>query len=252
MRIIGKQKRDFYDGLARDTDPVVYVRKQEIIPIKYDYKNMYMSDPIVKRIEIPKYFKGSWGSKLIINSISAHKIGKTRFSNDRINIGKFMILFCGNIFVGYAIRESQFDEPEYVYSIEEVNKVLNSNGYAPLDKNDIYSIDDFKLDFNDIHMKYNCPVMMIYHTAFETCDDIVVSPHYNNTLIRLVLNPNLSDLNFQKVMNNREAYQEIEMYLSNILVSDKMPENPISDKLKAESHGFDKKSFRKEPSKKKK
>ena len=64
----------------------------------------------------------------------------------------------------------------------------------------------------------------------------------------LIINPHLGDIGFQKVMNPWQAMQEIHMFLGNELVQDKQPIMPVgSDKIIAESKGFDKWSFRKPP-----
>jgi hypothetical protein len=59
--------------------------------------------------------------------------------------------------------------------------------------------------------------------------------------------PQLKNIQFYKVFDSYSAYQKIEQYLTNELADDPMSIDPISDKLKAENHGFNKWSFRKEP-----
>lgn len=61
-----------------------------------------------------------------------------------------------------------------------------------------------------------------------------------------VLNPRLKDYGFDRVKDSFTAFQEISMYLSNILIEQKEVAE-IEDKFRIEQHGFDlKKSFRKE------
>lgn len=62
----------------------------------------------------------------------------------------------------------------------------------------------------------------------------------------LVTNPILRELGFQKVKPADVAFQEISMYLGNELVSQKDPNDTISDDTKIHKHGFDKWSFRKQ------
>lgn len=62
----------------------------------------------------------------------------------------------------------------------------------------------------------------------------------------LILNPRLADYNFYRVVDTYSAYQEIEMFLNNQIVRRDDPYiEPVPDTIKAESHGFDKWSFRK-------
>lgn len=59
--------------------------------------------------------------------------------------------------------------------------------------------------------------------------------------------PCLKNFEFFKVMPIFNAWQKIQMFITNDLAREKqMTIKPISDKLKAESHGFNKYSFRKE------
>lgn len=66
---------------------------------------------------------------------------------------------------------------------------------------------------------------------------------------RLILNPVLKDLNFQKVVDGVSAFQEIAMHVSGVLKQPEMKAEPISDVLRASSKGFDKNSFRRGPTK---
>ena len=62
----------------------------------------------------------------------------------------------------------------------------------------------------------------------------------------LVLSPKLKTYEFFRVRDAHAAFQEISMYLANILVEQKETA-PIEDKYRIEQHGFDlKTSFRKE------
>lgn len=63
------------------------------------------------------------------------------------------------------------------------------------------------------------------------------------------LNPKLKDYGFERIKDSFTAFQEISMYLSNILVEQKEIAQ-VEDKYRIEQHGFDlKKSFRKEKNK---
>jgi hypothetical protein len=69
----------------------------------------------------------------------------------------------------------------------------------------------------------------------------------------VLVNPLLADIEFGKHMDSFQAFLAIERYISNEMAPvDKRMDQPIPDELKAKSKGFDKKSFRKEPSTKKK
>lgn len=69
---------------------------------------------------------------------------------------------------------------------------------------------------------------------------------------KIVLNPCLKDYMFYRVFDPYTAFQEIEMFMNNQIVRpDDPPIDPVPDRIKAESHGFNKFSFRKDKSDKK-
>ena len=62
----------------------------------------------------------------------------------------------------------------------------------------------------------------------------------------VVINERLNIYGFQKILPPIQAFQELEMYVGSYLTQPVIEEPPISDKIKAEIHGFDKYSFRKD------
>jgi hypothetical protein len=64
--------------------------------------------------------------------------------------------------------------------------------------------------------------------------------------VHVITNISLKEIEFFKKVDTYSTYQEIEMYFGNMC----FPEphiNPVPDVINAESHGFDKYSFRKDP-----
>jgi hypothetical protein len=62
----------------------------------------------------------------------------------------------------------------------------------------------------------------------------------------LITNPRLSEIGFQRILDPYTAYQELSMWTDNLAVHEGNREpKGMTDKLKAESKGFDKWSFRK-------
>ena len=60
----------------------------------------------------------------------------------------------------------------------------------------------------------------------------------------VIANPRLKDYQFERIKDSTTAFQEISMYLANILVEQK-PVAEVEDKYRVEQHGFDlKDSFR--------
>lgn len=67
--------------------------------------------------------------------------------------------------------------------------------------------------------------------------------------LALTLNPVLRDLEFFRVYAAYAAYQEIDMFLGGVLAPESRPMVPIADRYRVEQHGFDERSFRKPPTK---
>ncbi len=180
-----------------------------------------------------------------------------------------IICFCGKMYpvysvsFGYEINVKNF---RHYYSIESLKldvfskefekKLYDQFGYDGISytldelKNIIsnmkrhnYSTDSAKateLDQyigkeigDDLFRYFDAPIIMI-----------PASSNYDN--MSITVNPILKDRAFIKVVNPYLAFQEISMYIGSNLAKQKDPEVKFSDELKAEIHGFDKMSFRKE------
>lgn len=99
--------------------------------------------------------------------------------------------------------------------------------------------EELKKDFTAIFGNSQVPVFIIDSIDFWNGENRQPELYYH-----VILNPNLRDIHFVKQRNPAIAYSQIETFIGNFLVSDKMKIDPIPDTLKAESHGFDKFSFR--------
>jgi len=63
---------------------------------------------------------------------------------------------------------------------------------------------------------------------------------------RAIYNPCLRDFDFAKALDVNQAWQNLSMYLGNEMADvNTVAPRPISDQLRAETHGFDRQSFRK-------
>jgi len=162
--------------------------------------------------------------------------------------------FCGKIYPFTEIR--RFNRKFYDYS-QEARKVVEhyfafsfeeykskdsewgkySDTYFDyFDKSREIKFKQFFIDWahqsDDIFLEYKAPLwMMKFDSGYE-----------QNGL----LNPKLKDYGFDRIKDSFTAFQEISMYLSNILVEQKEVAK-VADNVRIEKHGFDlKKSFRKE------
>ena len=93
--------------------------------------------------------------------------------------------------------------------------------------------------FSEMFVAKHCPVFIVNYSR----------PRWME--VAITYNGCLRDVEFYRLFDTFTAYQEIEMFLNNMASPQKeMPVVP--DETNAESHGFDKWSFRKEPAKKRK
>ena len=92
---------------------------------------------------------------------------------------------------------------------------------------------------HDVFLNHKVPCFILIRDDNSNDRDL---PPY-----RLILNPKLTDYAFGGIFDAYSCFQEIEMFMTNYLVHPDDPQiDPISDVLKAEAHGFNKFSFRKD------
>lgn len=117
-----------------------------------------------------------------------------------------------------------------------------------------------KMDLCDMHRVVGSPVFCHAAGVPEALGKHADYGWRSNTYAResrVIIHPLMSALWLHKVLDAFVVFQDIERFLTNELAPrdvkrDKsIKDNPVPDKIKAESHGFDKWSFRKEPKKKK-
>lgn len=117
-----------------------------------------------------------------------------------------------------------------------------------------------RIPLDEMHRRVGSPIF---------CHPLVIEEHVTtfhesgvacgiNTLGRSVVekpcvlvNPILNHVDFNQRLNSFDAFQALERYLSNEMAPyDARLDKPIPDKIKAQSKGFDKHSFRQSPSEK--
>ena len=218
MRIISSFK-DYYDtamGLGIDPD-CVYNRKTELLEIK--------------SVKLPYVYKtkDSWNSE------------------DKIIVSPFLIGFCGKIYKGIKVTlENNLNNSDYFYSTDSYVKYMalfnieisNNKRWSWFGSGDHLDNERdvdafFNRDFSNLEQlfqEHKTPVFAIYGKSI------------NNS--QLELNPFLKPYEFYKVIEPYQAFQDIFMYKAGVLGSKELDSTPVSDKIKIQSKGFDKFSFR--------
>jgi hypothetical protein len=145
-----------------------------------------------------------------------------------------MVAFCGQLF--------PFIRMSFSVNNGYTSKYIEEYHYSP---------ENIKTE--NIHQKqiiyrfFNEPYHHVLKEYMDKHPIVVVHKDYQED--RIVINDNLSKINFQKVIDPFTAFNQIQNFLNNIAQPRKsIPE--ISDLDKIQSHGFDKFSFRKDPTNK--
>ena len=257
MRLISK-KADYYDHYARNralSDQLyLWERSAEVKAIDFAL-------PAVVQV------RSAWNDGDIYNAVG------------------FCVWFCGQVIPVVRVHRSS-GKDKFYYSFDSIPKdILGekpkkghiwygtsrweqfSNLFALADKNGwgkTWEMEQYpsrvvmpKKSVEAMHRLVGSPVFC--HPGVIDGDGWVIP--YGHSILRngkaynagspsVLVNPILEAINFQDRMDSFEAFQCLERYLSNEMAPrDGKMDKPIPDKIKAESKGFNKFSFRKEPTK---
>ena len=161
----------------------------------------------------------------------------------------FIVGFCGKLYLGWAFeyKVKEWDDDgkiievtktDIIYGYENAKEYLKT-GYWSSNLNDDV---EYVMKYDPINMfrEINAPIFVY--------DSDSRSPRKSDAMI---INPILKEWEFYKVMDSFAAFQEISMFIGGVLGIGEKEIIEIEDKYRIAKHGFDKWSFRREPSKKK-
>jgi hypothetical protein len=235
MRVISKFK-DYYDGCqGYGADPkLVYVRKTQEIPIESTRPGE------VKQAELKK----------AIFDVSAKAGAVPHLYHTDVDYG--VVAFCGKIYPFWKIGTTTH------YTWEKLHKDIRSK--AARERHSTYYSDILariekrrgrnsywygtRLTRSGVEKYFNETDLNVKDDAFIYLKTPVFIIQYVFGKELVITNPLLKDYNFASQVDPWTAYQELSMYVGNNLANQMDPEVHISDKLKAESRGFNEWSFR--------
>ena len=234
MRIISKF-RDYYDSVqAHGLDPtVMYIRKEEPVIITKNSNKTMLS--LAKGIEH--------------RGIGGHWI------NGWINRGypftDYLVLFCGKLYPGISIVTQEKGTPRFGYT-ERVSYIWDRNvdTHTVLEKaevpiNKINSYGFSIVDYFNFFKQYSSKDLLSIHSEYDSPILLFARERYNGISCRL--NPKLSAIRFERRLDPFTTFQELAMFIGGVMGGKSPKTVEISDKVRAEKHGFDKWSFRKQP-----
>lgn len=235
MRIISNF-RDYYDGcLGYGADPkLVYVRNTE-----ERYYNETDLGPLQRILDMAQTMPAISGD---------------------INLSRGVIVFCGRAYPFWNYNGISY------YSYDKLYKAILNLAAVRGEHN-------ATLGYRSTLNKLNNPVKYGYaaydlssatakrfflNTSLDVSDDasifvkapvFLIEPFsaHRNWCGYITISPSLKRYNFASQIDPYTTFQEISMYIGNNLAAQMDPDIDISDKLKSESKGFDKWSFRTHP-----
>lgn len=239
MYIISKQK-DYYDGVVGTVGidkTIVYER--EIVEITDNKK-------------LPTEFRHHHWTDRRENqflNVCRADIDKDK-TKKYVNSHGFIVGFCGKLYLGWKLDyeangwNTETGEPvvitktDFVYGYDEGRKYLKADYWRSNLDDDVKYVMNY--DPIEIFRKFKTPIFVYDHDSRSPRIDVP-----------LIINANLKEYEFAKVVDAFTAFTELQMFISGVLGTGEKELIEIEDRYKIGQHGFDKWSFRRMPSKKK-
>jgi len=238
MLIISKLS-DYYDGV------VGTIGVDKTIVYKREFVEFENEKDFPKEFKIEKY--GGYGNtyKNHFTNLNSYQTKSKKYEG----YVPFIVGFCGKLYIGWKFYYKK--KPKYPYDYSETIVDIT------------YDLDFVKkhVDFkrwnrnlnDDINYVLNYDPINIFRDVkapvFIYDFDIEYYYGYRSTK-RFYINPLLKKYHFYKVLDTYTTFQEIQMFISGVLGTGEKEIIEVDNKHKITQHGFDKWSFRKEPTKK--
>lgn len=237
--IIVSKYHDYYDsGMSYGIDKTLrFIRKTEKID-----KFLEIPEVIVELLKDLPDIYNYWNNK---NQLTARP---------------FIIVFCGQVYLGYhfynlrgpkhkRVMMYYVDPDIYTYDLSSIEKILqkyDKDRYKTFhEKGSLHRLrasfryEDLERAFKDfknkkmdisIHLDEEAPVLYI---------------GYDEKVHIYIKNPVLRKLQFYKIMNAFEVFQDISMFIGGVCSKTFPPTVELKEKYRIEKQGFDRWSFRK-------
>ncbi len=172
-------------------------------------------------------------------------IGNYRTYND-VDYVANIIGFCGKVYPLLQLSKED-DPPTYCYNVEEVDKFIEANFKKKLIELYYGKKYTYKITKRPTFLKFFDDVKAVEnnykeHFLEERCPIFVATCSRKASV---TYNARLADYEFYRIIDTYTAFQEINMFMSNLA----MPEKPIpviDDLTLSEAKGFNRYSFRKD------
>ncbi len=161
------------------------------------------------------------------------------------DIKRAIVGVAGEIYPMVYVENCMNNDVFYFYSYKEFEAFLNKTDTYSKGSYKFYKRKDFEAFFDKKHRSF----ITQYDVDLNVTKQIFIDhkvPVFLMTHENVLLNANLSDIKFGRVMPATTAFQAIQSYIESMTPREKISE--VSDKVKIQQRGFDKKyGFRKRP-----
>ncbi len=245
MRIISKF-HDYYDALndGSDTDHVWKRETSSFLPDLQD----------------PFFHTDNWENSLphLMHVVSVPKRSAVYsqgaiWRGDTDEYRRSLLLFCGTFYPFVRLPDQVcWDFHSFAEAVRLAERPYSKHGFLTKQKDvqeqtqAMFTQETILPRFRTLNLRYRCPILLM--DIQEQPLGPVREHEPERFRVRFTLNPRLADLDFALIIPPFEAFQRLEGYLFNELAEQNDPPVEISDTVRRDSHGFDKYSFRKEPS----
>jgi len=237
MYIIAK-KKDYYDGVVGTMGidkTLVYNRETQVLENYPEFPKAFQPN---------RTYNARWNNHFMHNF---ENFKKTKYAENSM----FFVGFCGKIYVGWKFyREvpcpSGYPEMEtYItYDREFVKKNVKTVSWHANLMDDLNFIDTY--NSMDIFRDLKVPIFLYDGDYDRKC----IGKYFRRADSRFIINPILNEYEFYKVIDSFTAFQELSMFMGGVLGRSEKNIVEVEDKYKITQHGFNKWSFRREPTKK--
>lgn len=237
MYIISK-KKDYYDGVVGTMGidkTLVYDRETQVL-------ENYLEFP--KAFQPSRTYNARWNNHFMHNF---ENFKKTKYAENSM----FFVGFCGRIYVGWKFYREvpnpsgyQDMETYITYDREFVKKNVKTVSWHANLMDDLNFIDTY--NSMDIFRDLKVPIFLYDGDYDRKC----IGKYFRRADSRFIINPILNEYEFYKVIDSFTAFQELSMFMGGVLGRSEKNIVEVEDKYKITQHGFNKWSFRREPTKK--
>jgi len=237
MKIVSKRtEKDYYDnGAVYGIDETkIYVRKREDIVISADDYNLdrYLFHNYWHHEEHKYQILGFCGKIYFLDNYSLKEDHDKWYRNPKDHI----LIDEENLDYKLVEVANEWTKLSYTKYKKVKRDKKKSKGWRDFDDSSLSKYRNNK-KLHNIFIEHKTPVFIISPESKE---------------LTLIINPLLKDYGFFRIKDTIQTFQEIEMFLGSVLINNDTPEMPVGDdKTIASSKGYDKWSFRREPSKRK-